>query len=519
MKLLVIVVHSFIFRIVNFVNLIERVFARSEGLYKLLLIPGFENFRWGIGAWRGWYNFTKAYKKVPAYRDFIDKRGGKPKIMLRNNMMPDLQMIPEMDKANYVKQYPNEARVRGGKLPRKGVMIDESSGSSGKPTSWVRGPVERWLTKEMLQLSYHRAMQGQQGQSIIINAFALGAWATGLNVTMCLTDISVIKSTGPDMDKIVNTMLEFGPQYHYIIMGYPPFLKTLADDERIDWNTYTADAIFGGEGISESMRDYLLKTYTQVIGSYGASDLEINVAAENNFTIALRKMILEDTQVRDALTYTDFGVTPMVFQYNPLAYYIETNDKGEVLVTLCRPTNIAPKIRYNIHDRGHVIRHELLRNKLKGLGKWDQLKDLPGRVDLPILFLYGRSDMSIDYYGANVTPDSIREILYGITDLAPKLNTFRLMSRENKKHDKEMEIAIELCEGKEDTYDHKQLADQLLDRLAAVNKDFNNAYRHTATPDQFPKVTIHEYGTGPFEGGQRKLKNEYVSTDLKYDKL
>ncbi|MES2971325.1 MAG: CoF synthetase [Patescibacteria group bacterium] len=518
MNILVPVVHFFIFRLVNIINLLERLFAKSESLYKLLLIPGFETFRWGIGAWRAWYNFGRAYKSVPAYRDFIDAHGGKPRIMLRNNMMPSLQLIPEMDKVNYIKVYPNEARVRGGKLPRKGVMVDESSGSSGKPTSWVRGPVERALTKEMLQLSYHRAM-GTKGQTFIVNAFALGAWATGLNVTMCLTEISIIKSTGPDIDKIVNTLLEFGPGYHYIIMGYPPFLKTLADDERLDWKQYKADAIFGGEGISESMRDYLLKTFNQVIGSYGASDLEINVAAENAFTITLRRMLLEDEAVREALTFTDFGVTPMVFQYNPLAYYMETNDKAELLVTLCRPTNIAPKIRYNIHDRGHVLRYELLKKKLKEIGKWDKFKDLPGKVDLPILFLYGRSDMSVDYYGANVTPDSIREILYGIKDLASKLSTFRLLSYENKKSDKLMHIAIELCKDKTDNYDHKNLAEEVLTKLAAINKDFYNAYYHTATADQHPKVSIHEYGTGPFAGGQRKLKNEYVATELKYDKL
>lgn len=518
MRLIAPIVHFLIFRVVNFINLIERIFARSELLYKLLLVPGFETFRWGIGGWRAWYNFGQAYKKVPAYQDFIDKHGGKPSVMLRNNLMPNLQIIPEMDKTKYVKAYSNEDRVKGGKLPSKGVMIDESSGSSGKPTSWVRGPVERALTKEMLQLSYHRAM-GNQKQALIINAFALGAWATGLNVTMSLTDISIIKSTGPDIDKIVNTMLEFGSKYHYIIMGYPPFLKTLADDERLDWKDFQADAIFGGEGISESMRDYLLQTFGQVIGSYGASDLEINVAAENSFTIAIRRMILADQEVREALTKSEYGVTPMVFQYNPLAYYIETNEKGELLVTLCRPTNIAPKIRYNIHDRGHVIRHELLGRKLKELGKWDTLKDLPGKVDLPILFLYGRSDMSVDYYGANVTPDSIREILFGIKELAAKLNTFRLLSYENAKHDKLMHIAIELCSGKEDTFDHKQITETVLSKLADMNRDFYNAYYHTATSDQHPKVTIHEYGTGPFKGGQRKLKNEYVSTELKYDKL
>jgi phenylacetate-CoA ligase len=34
-----------------------------------------------------------------------------------------------------------------------------------------------------------------------------------------------------------------------------------------------------------------------------------------------------------------------------------------------------------------------------------------------------------------------------------------------------------------------------------------------------PLFTLHPFETGPFAGGQRKLKNEYVATDITYDKL
>jgi len=34
-----------------------------------------------------------------------------------------------------------------------------------------------------------------------------------------------------------------------------------------------------------------------------------------------------------------------------------------------------------------------------------------------------------------------------------------------------------------------------------------------------PQLTIHEFERGPFSGGQRKLKNEYVVSNLKYDRL
>ncbi len=151
-------------------------------------------------------------------------------------------------------------------------------------------------------------------------------------------------------------MESFGPGYTYVVMGYPPFLKNLADDPRADLSAYDVIAYFGGEGLSENMRRYLLKSFREVIGSYGASDLEINMAAESEFTIALRQELERNDALRAELTNVEYGVLPMVFQYNPFTYVIETNDLGELLVTICRRGNISPRIKYNIHDRGHVIR-------------------------------------------------------------------------------------------------------------------------------------------------------------------
>jgi hypothetical protein len=102
-----------------------------------------------------------------------------------------------------------------------------------------------------------------------------------------------------------------------------------------------------------------------------------------------------------------------IFQYNPLAYLIESNDKGELIVTISRPYNIAPKIRHNIHDRGHVLMYGVLRQKLAAANRLDILDGGEKAVDLPLPFIYGPSDMSIECYGTKVTPDSIREILYG----------------------------------------------------------------------------------------------------------
>jgi phenylacetate-CoA ligase len=483
-----------------------------------LLVPGFEDLRWNVGVWRAWRNFHRAYIGVPAYRQYIDLHGGRPRIRLDAHLLPDLQAIPEVDKETYVKKFTLQQRVLGGALPLKGVTVDESSGSSGQPTSWVRGSTERSITSQMMRLSFRNNVR--KGERVfILNAFALGAWATGMNVSMSLTDSCVIKSTGPNADKIINTMIEFGPGFRYVIMGYPPFLKSLADDNRIDWARYNVDAGYGGEGISESLRSYLLTKFKLVVGSYGASDLEVNMAIETELSIALRQAILTDERLRDAVIRTDYGVTPMIFQYNPLAYVLETNSEGEIVATISRPYNISPKIRYNIHDRGHVMRMGELKEKLRAVGKLQLLDKVKHALDLPLLFVYGRSDMSIEYYGAKVTPDSLREILFGIDALAPLLNTFRLLSYEDEAHNKRMEVAIELIKGAALPSDVSALADVIFRKLGAMNGDFYNAMFKTATADNLPQLTVHEFEAGPFAGGQKRLKNEYVASGLVYDKL
>ncbi|GMA34095.1 hypothetical protein [Demequina litorisediminis] len=125
----------------------------------------------------------------------------------------------------------------------------------------------------------------------MLNCFSLGAWATGMNVSSSLTEITMIKSIGPDRDKVIHTMREFGPDYTYIITAYPPFLKALFDDDRLDWSQYDIVTAFGGEGISESMRAIICEHAAAAFGSYGASDLEINIAIETDFTVALRQAI------------------------------------------------------------------------------------------------------------------------------------------------------------------------------------------------------------------------------------
>jgi phenylacetate-CoA ligase len=125
-------------------------------------------------------------------------------------------------------------------------------------------------------------------------------------------ELCIMKSTGSDETKIFSTIRAFGPGYRNV-MGYPPFLNSLVDDHDFDWDRYTVDAIYGGEAITDQMRDHLSKTFVRVVGSYGASDLEINIAYETAFTSALRETLATNEALRNELV-KDFGSLPSVFQ-------------------------------------------------------------------------------------------------------------------------------------------------------------------------------------------------------------
>ncbi len=98
--------------------------------------------------------------------------------------------------------------------------------------------------------------------------------------------------------------------------------------------------------------------------------------------------------------------------------------------------------------------YKRIRQILESLGVWEDFKKT-NPLHLPLLFFYGRSDMSVDYYGANVTPDGVREVLYKNQKLSKHMNTFKLLSVEDSNHNKNMIIQIELTEGSDTKLIHK----------------------------------------------------------------
>jgi phenylacetate-CoA ligase len=484
---------AFTFWILRILLSVRGVLSFSDTTYKILFLPGFEDLRWNIGKMKAWKVHVDARKSVPAYKRLLNKR--KP---------ASFEDIPITDKMNYVDAYSIEERCNGGMIPQRGVVIDESSGSSGVPHNWVRGRPERDAVKKILQIGLRNLMGNQS--IFIINAFALGPWATGMNVSMSTVDMAILKSVGPDQSKIENTLKLFGTRYKYVIMGYPPFMKSFVDSTKLPLKKYDITVIFGGEGISEGMRDFLIsKGFKRVLGSYGASDLEINIGAENEFTIALRKLLQTNEKLRERITKHE-GL-PMIFQYNPLDYYIESNEAGELIVTLCRASNVAPKIRYNIKDRGHVVRIKEIKRALADLGVVKSLPKIP--IALPFLFLYGRADLAAAFFGCKITPAEIQQIIFEHGVLRDAINAFALITKEDTRLSKKLTLAIEVNKPIKNVTKWEKI---IFGRLAEINQDFREASKMIPA-DSRPHIKCFNLAQGPFEKNDIRVKLRYVQKE------
>lgn len=488
------------------IELYRRSLMVSTKTMFLIYAPKFNGFRRFNSTARTYAEFLKAKRKIPAYRDFL-KRHGFEKMTYRG-LMPKLETIPIMDKQNYVKVYPLEERCIHGKIPTKDVIIDESSGSSGTPTNWVRGKIERKRNARFIQFGLRNLLGN--GPLFIINAFALGPWATGMNVSMSCVKFSMLKSLGPDEDKIINTLKQFGNGHHYVIMGYPPFLKLLVDKAPIDWREYHVTFIFGGESMSEGMREYLIKKgIRNIYSSFGASDLELNISAENDFTISIRRLIWENKAFRERICRFT-GAVPMVFQYNPSDFLIETSDQGELIISITRPHYISPKIRYNIHDKGHMVSLDEVNAAMAELGIPADAIQKP-RTDLPLLFHYGRADLTVSFFGSNISPTDIQETIFSKPDFSEVIHSFQIKMNESKDGDKHLCICLEKKVGVNDLpLNVQEFTSAFFDQLAIINQDFKEAKRMISNPSQL-SIEFFSFGTGPFETRDMRIKADYFN--------
>jgi phenylacetate-CoA ligase len=463
-----------------------------------------------IVAWMGRLRAIRACehaaRRVPAYRAFLDA----------NSVLPadrGALRVPATDKNNYVKVSATEARCVGGRLPLVDTAIDESSGSSGTPYNWVRSREERHVSHLFIS-HFARYCFGEE-RWLTINAFSMGAWATGINMGIALQRTSLVKNTGPDLDKVLRTLEFFGTRYRYLICGYPPFLKHLIDVARergFPLDQYHLMGLVGGEGMSEGLRDYLLTAFEQVYSGYGATDLEIGIAGETPVSVAIRRAARGNPRLREALFGADSRL-PMVFQYNPLMHHVTVNERGELVFTITRLNLLSPRIMYNIHDEGGVASYAEIEARFRAAGM--ELAELYAEAGvrplrLPFLWVYGRKDATVSVMGANIYPEDIEQCLYAEPELAGITHSFCLSLEEGEGGAVRPSFAFEV-RGAITPALQQRFEQRVVPQLLALNADFREAmleYEDTVTP----VIRLFPAGCGPFAADRDRIKQMRIVT-------
>lgn len=470
--------------------------------------PGLEPF----AKLNAWMICQQASLDVPAYQDYLARTGFTFRWW-------DLDAYTPTSKDDFVRRYSEEHRCWDGRIQRAGTVVDESSGSSGTPFNWMRSKKE--LDTVHKNVAGYVTMLFKDKDLFCINAFSMGAWATGTNTGLAMAKVAMVKNTGPDLEKILDTMAHFGPGHTYLISAYPPFLKHLVD--RMDsepgvWDEFRLNGFVGGEAMTEGLRDYVQSRFHRVYSGYGASDLTIGMAGESYLSVVIRRALAHDLDFRAEVLGPSESRVPMVFQYNPLETYLETNESGELVATINSAAVMSPRLRYNIGDEATLIdfpRMVELTRRHPQLAAECSTAFADNGMKLPFVLLFGRADSTISYMGANIYPLDIENGLYRDNPQAHLIESFRIELRETHNHEQRPTLHIQLREDSQELSapERAEMAETIqagvLGHLASVSRDFAQSMKEDPTTAEI-HIEIHYFATGPFTADVAKIKNVYV---------
>ncbi len=457
--------------------------------------------------------FEHAKEKTPGYQKFLKYK--------KYNSNTKWENIPHTDKSNYIKKYSLRERCLNGKLPENGEVY-ESSGSSGKPTLWVQNKAEEEVLFSEMAFEYHYLFQSKP--TVIISTWITGPWITGNKFCEVASHSALLKNTGSDMQNILETLKDFGSKEHYLIVGYPPFIRQLILflKQNINLNQYSLDIGLGGEAVSLQAYEFLAKQLPKkslILSSYGASDLDIGVGFENPFCQYVRTLASKNTNFHKELFGTKTGDLPMVFQYNPTLYYVEgtpnkDKTKSELLFTQLNTEVAHPKIKYNLHDLGEQISFTQVINLLEKydpnyLQKYQKSIQFRSILPLPFFLVRGRSDGMLTIGSANVYPHQIELCFSQEKSVHPHINHFKISKSQNKKMQEMFEIHVELKHGvtvpKTFSSDCQKT---VLKFLGKFNADYAELAKNNPEMKNFV-VNIYPFGHQIFKADTGKIKRNF----------
>ena len=450
--------------------------------------------------------FSRAKESIPAYRDFLLSEDFDKPV----NSLKEFSALPLTSKENYMRRYPLAERCLDGRLDQC-EMIAVSSGSTGQPLFWPRNLKHELSIATRFEQVLHDSFKAHQRSTLLIVCFALGNWVGGIYTANCTRLVAqkgyniTLLTPGSNLDEIFRIVRELSPSFDQTVLaGYPPFIKGVLDQGRsegIDWPQHQLKFIFAGEVFSEEWRS-LLMDYCQSVqvefdsaSLYGTADAGV-LANETPLSIRIRRFFADNPDAARAV----FGESrlPALMQYDPNSRYFETHNDTLVV----SGDNGVPLLRYHIADKGGLFKYqELLDIVASHGGKLDS----ENSRHLPFVYLFGRADFTVSYYGANIYPENISVALERSPISKWVSGKFVLESKEDTALDRSLTLAVELLPQIEPEHaDIKQIEESVINELLRLNSEFK-AYVPLAQqkidvtlwphghPDYFPAGVKHRY--------------------------
>lgn len=446
--------------------------------------------------------FHEASKRVPAYKKFLKEHDIRPGSV---KTFDDFTKLPTIDKDNYLRKYPLEELLWDGNM-FSGNLISVSSGSSGKPFYWLRGPEQQREAAEIYTRIYKEIFQCDQKKTLLVVCFSMGTWIAGSYTTLGGMDaannglkINVI-TPALELRDGLNSIKELSSNYEQVILaGYPPFIKDLLDvgeAEGVNWKKMHLGFTVAGEAITEELRDYFMEKSgdrdpTRIINIYGTADAGI-VAHETPITVLLRRALSADYARTEAFFHKP--VLPTIAHYDPRMRYFEEQDDNLIFTA---PSGI-PLIRYNIKDSGGIITvlnpilaegieapfEKALDASRHSLREWRQ----------PILYVHGRADFTATLYAVLIYPENIKSAL--LHDPLSKLTTgkFVMETKDDPKLNQYLKLTIEL---RPDVAPTKELEKLFMQQIVATLLERNAEYRKLSSAINeraLPHIDLRAYG-------------------------
>ena len=128
----------------------------------------------------------------------------------------------------------------------------------------------------------------------------------------------------------------------------------------------------------------------------------------------------------------------------------------------------------------------------------------------PIVFVFGRNDLSVPFYGAKIFPHDLEAIINSNPYLVGKINSFQLQSLEDEGLRRILRIHLERSLNQRGDLPERSELDRIVfDELCQVNQDFREVTKMFERSDV--QVVLHEFETGIFSQRDIRVKNKYVA--------